>query len=140
MSFLLQMRLFFLSFSPQKSGLVSPLAVSQSSLSGILLLGNVHSVLFLPYQPYFFNVELVSIVQENEAAAAAAKSLQSCPTLCNPIDSSPLGSSVPGILQARTLEWGAIAFSMNQLYIYIYPLFFGFSFHLGHHRALSRVT
>ena len=43
--------------------------------------------------------------------AAAAKSLQSCPTLCNPIDSSPLGSSVPGILQARTLEWVAISFS-----------------------------
>ena len=47
------------------------------------------------------------------AAAAAAKSLQSCPTLCDPIDGSPLGSSVPGILQARTLEWGAIAFSEN---------------------------
>ena len=45
------------------------------------------------------------------AAAAAAKSLQSCPTLCNPIDSSPLGSPVPGILQARTLEWVAISFS-----------------------------
>ena len=45
------------------------------------------------------------------AAAAAAKSLQSCPTLCDPIDSSPLGSSVPGILQARTLEWVAISFS-----------------------------
>ena len=45
------------------------------------------------------------------ASAAAAKSLQSCPTLCNPIDSSPPGSSVPGILQARTLEWVAIAFS-----------------------------
>ena len=44
------------------------------------------------------------------AAAAAAKSLQSCLTLCDPIDSSPLGSPVPGILQARTLEWGAIAF------------------------------
>ena len=39
-----------------------------------------------------------------ESAAAAAKSRQSCPTLCNPIDSSPIGSSVPGILQARTLE------------------------------------
>ena len=50
---------------------------------------------------------------QNAAAAAAAKSLQSCPTLCNPIDGSPLGSSVPGILQARTLEWGAIAFSEN---------------------------
>ena len=39
---------------------------------------------------------------------AAAKSLQSCPTLCDPIDSSPPGSPVPGILQARTLEWVAI--------------------------------
>ena len=45
------------------------------------------------------------------AAAAAAKSLQSCLTLCNPIDSSPSGSPVPGILQARTLEWVAISFS-----------------------------
>ena len=45
------------------------------------------------------------------AAAAAAKSLQSCPTLCQPRDGSPPGSPVPGILQARTLEWGAIAFS-----------------------------
>ena len=40
-----------------------------------------------------------------------AKSLQSCPTLCDPIDSSPLGSPIPGILQARTLEWVAISFS-----------------------------
>ena len=45
------------------------------------------------------------------AAAAAAKSLQSCLTLCDPIDSSPPGSPVPGILQARTLEWVAISFS-----------------------------
>ena len=45
------------------------------------------------------------------AAAAAAKSLQSCPTLCDSIDGSPLGSSVPGILQARILEWVAISFS-----------------------------
>ena len=43
--------------------------------------------------------------------AAAAKLLQLCPTLCNPIDGSPPGSSVPGILQARTLEWVAISFS-----------------------------
>ena len=43
--------------------------------------------------------------------AAAAKSLQLCPTLCDPIDSSPPGSAVPGILQARTLEWVAISFS-----------------------------
>ena len=45
------------------------------------------------------------------AAAAAAKSLQSCPTLCDPVDGSPPGSSIPGILQARTLEWVAISFS-----------------------------
>ena len=44
-------------------------------------------------------------------AAAAAKSLQSCPTLCDPIDGSPPGSPVPGILQARILEWVAISFS-----------------------------
>ena len=44
-------------------------------------------------------------------AAAAAKSLQSCPTLCDPIVGSPLGSSVPGILQTRTLEWVAISLS-----------------------------
>ena len=45
------------------------------------------------------------------AAAAAAKLLQSCPTLCDPIDRSPLGSAIPGILQARTLEWVAISVS-----------------------------
>ena len=46
-----------------------------------------------------------------EPAAAAAKSLQSCPTLCNPIDGSPSGFPIPGNLQARTLEWVAISFS-----------------------------
>ena len=45
------------------------------------------------------------------AAAAAAKSLQSCLTLCHPIEGSPPGSAIPGILQARTLEWVAISFS-----------------------------
>ena len=45
------------------------------------------------------------------AAAAAAKSLQLCPTLCHHIDGSPPGSPIPGILQARTLEWVAISFS-----------------------------
>ena len=47
------------------------------------------------------------------AAAAAAKSLQSCPTLSNPMDCSPLGSSIHGIFQARVLEWDAIAFSVR---------------------------
>ena len=44
--------------------------------------------------------------------AAAAKSLQSCPTLCDPVDGSPPGSPIPGILQARTLEWATISFSI----------------------------
>ena len=52
-----------------------------------------------------------SLETARQSAAAAAKSLQSCPTLCDPIDSSPPGSPIPGILQARTLEWGAISFS-----------------------------
>ena len=47
----------------------------------------------------------------NSAAAAAARSLQSCPTLCDPTDGSPPGSPIPGILQAGTLEWVAISFS-----------------------------
>ena len=51
------------------------------------------------------------ILGSSTEAAAAAKSLQSCPTLCNPIDGNPLGSPIPGILQARTLEWVAISFS-----------------------------
>ena len=56
-------------------------------------------------------IEADVALDERDSAAAAAKSLQSCPTLCDPIDSSPPGSAVPGILQARTLEWVAIAFS-----------------------------
>ena len=52
-----------------------------------------------------------SSFQSKPFLAAAAKSPQSCPTLCDHIDSSPPGTSVPGILQARTLEWGAISFS-----------------------------
>ena len=55
--------------------------------------------------------ELKSLLMKVKAAAAAAESLQSCPTLCDPIDGSPPGSPVPGILQARTLEWVAISFS-----------------------------
>ena len=64
-------------------------------------------------------------------AAAAAKSLQSCLTLCDPIDGSPSSSPIPGILQARVLEWGAIAFSTYiciytyncKLTTYFWPLF-----------------
>ena len=59
-------------------------------------------------------------VQKIYAAAAAAKSLQPCPTLCDPTDGSPPGSPVPGILQARALESGAIAFSTEDMYIHIH--------------------
>ena len=51
------------------------------------------------------------VPNKSQYSAAAAKSLQSCLTLCNPIDGSPPGSPVPGILQARTQEWVAISFS-----------------------------
>ena len=57
------------------------------------------------------NVNILGISELKWTAAAAAKSLQLCPTLCDPIDGSPPGSSVPGILQARTLEWVARSFS-----------------------------
>ena len=64
------------------------------------------------YQPYWIAFTVVSVLEGSAAAAAAAtKSLQSCPTLCDPMDGSPPGSPVPGILQARTLEWAAISFS-----------------------------
>ena len=55
--------------------------------------------------------KVMSLLFNMLSAAAAAKSLQSCPTLCDPIDVSPPGFPVPGILQARTLEWVAISFS-----------------------------
>ena len=64
---------------------------------------------------YIYGLKKSNIVKKSVLVkfiyAAAAKLLQSCPTLCNPIDSSPSGSPVPGILQARTLEWVAISFS-----------------------------
>jgi len=62
-------------------------------------------------EPFYCLPETIRILLIGYAAAPAAKSLQSCPTLCNPIDGSPPGSPVPGILQARTLEWVAISFS-----------------------------
>ena len=59
----------------------------------------------------YYRLSLYYIPVSHWAAAAVAKSLQSCPTLCDPIDSGPPGSPTPGILQARTLEWVAISFS-----------------------------
>ena len=61
-------------------------------------------------EPLRYSLETVTTLLISYAAAAA-QSLQSCPTLCDPVDSSPPGSPVPGILQARTLEWVAISFS-----------------------------
>ena len=74
-------------------------AIFEEQFSGLLTLSSVQ----------FSSVQLLSRVQL--FAAAAAKSLQSCPTLCDPIDGSPPSSPVLGILQARTLEWVAISFS-----------------------------
>ena len=64
----------------------------------------INSLLSIYFMPGTVQGDLYS---HKNTAAAAAKSLQSCPTLCDPIDSSPPGSPVPGILQARTLEWVA---------------------------------
>ena len=58
-------------------------------------------------------VHLLITGRARRAAAAAAESLQSCPTLCDPRDGSPPGSPVPGILWARTLEWVAMSFSIK---------------------------
>ena len=69
------------------------------------------NVLLLGSTILLLNDALNLVVLLYTLAAAAAKSLQSCPTLCDPIHGSPPGSPIPGILQARTLEWVAISFS-----------------------------
>ena len=68
----------------------------------------IYSFKFKIVQRYQKTIRCLS---DNKIAAAAAKLLQSCPTLCDTIDSSPPGSPIPGILKARTLEWVAISFS-----------------------------
>ena len=70
----------------------------------ILIQSNYHNITKYDYLWKY-------IPMNKKVATAAAKSLQSCPTLCDPVDGSPPGSPVPGILQARTLEWVAISFS-----------------------------
>ena len=75
----------------------------QATVHGVARVG--HNLVTKPSQ------KSTNLIIPRVIDAAAAKSLQSCPTLCDPIDGSPLGSSVPGILQARTLEWVAIFFS-----------------------------
>ena len=84
-----------------------------------LVLSFLHSPTLTSIHDYWKTIALtrgtfvgkVTSLLFNMLSAAAAKSLQSCPTLCDPIDGSPPGSPVPGILQARTLEWVAISFS-----------------------------
>ena len=79
---------------------------SGNEIPGVKLLDHM-VVLLLVFRGHSIQFSRVAAA----AAAAAAKLLQSCPTLCEPIDGSPLGSPVPGILQARTLQWVAISFS-----------------------------
>ena len=73
---------------------------------------NPRSFKFIPlfFLQDFYDISS-NILNQLVSTAAAAKSLQSCPTLCDPIDGSPPGSPFPGILQARTLEWVAVSFS-----------------------------
>ena len=75
------------------------------SLPGDILDPGIEPMCLLHWQEDSFNTGKPDLLY------ATAKSLQSCPTLCNPTDSSPPGSPIPGILQARTLEWVAISFS-----------------------------
>ena len=111
---------FTISPSNECSGLISfrmdwlDFLAVQGTLKSLLQHHNLkasilqHSVFFIVQlsHPYITTGKTIALT-----AAAAAKSFQSCPTLCNPIDGSPPGSPIPGILQARTLEWVAISFS-----------------------------
>ena len=76
--------------------------------NGIIPVSEVVGILNLFPPAFYFSWHCFCLCY---AAAAAAKSLQSCPTLCDPIHGRPPGSPIPGILQARTLEWVAISFS-----------------------------
>ena len=79
-------------------------------MNGLTLNSNAYTYIYNNFPLTWFHF-LSQILKYERAAAAAAKSLQSCPTLCDPRDGSPPGSSVLGVLQARTLEWVAISFS-----------------------------
>ena len=115
-----QVRVFFFSGYMPKSGIARSYGNSTFSLSR-----NFHADLHSGYT----NLHPTNSIGEfpflhTLSAAATAKSLQSCLTLCSPIDSSPPGSPIPGILQARILEWVAIAFSATpSLAFFICSLF-----------------
>ena len=77
----------------------------------LMRLSSPFHVVYIVYMWGILKKERAAAAAAAAAVAAAAKLLQSCPTLCDPIDGSPPDSPVPGILQARTLEWAAISFS-----------------------------
>ena len=81
------------------------------ALTGRTFVGKVMSLLFDMLTLVIRGTQIKTAIRYFQPTAAAAKSLQSCLTLCDPVDGSPPGSTVPGILQARTLEWVAISFS-----------------------------
>ena len=87
--------------------------LSRLGLTVDVYMGDMRKVIkFLTFTVFFrFSFIKSDTILRVVAAAAAAKSLQLCPTLCDPIDGSPPGSPIPGILQARTLEWVAISLS-----------------------------
>ena len=96
--------------SAEDAGLIPGLEISPGEANGNPLqyscLDNATDI-----RAWWATVHGLQRVRPDLMTAAAAKSLQSCPTLCDPLDSSSPGSPVPGILQARTLEWVAISFS-----------------------------
>ena len=84
------------------------------TVKGFGIVNKAEIDVFLEFSCFFNDpVDVGNLISGSStfSAAAAAKPRQSCPTLCDPIDSSPQGSPVPGILQARTLEWVVISFS-----------------------------
>ena len=86
-----------------------PLSIKENSGTGTKAQIKDEKSIYLKLPDYVIDMILSS------AAAVAAKSIQLCPTPCNPIDGSPPGSPIPGIPQARTLEWVVISFSKNML-------------------------
>ena len=95
--------------------LLQGIFLTQGSNSHLLGLLHFQGGSLPPVLPGKQLASTVSPITAGTMPAAAAKSLQSCPTLCDPIDGSPPGSPIPGILQARTLEWVAISFSSSRL-------------------------
>ena len=85
--------------------------MTSHTLLHILMSSSIIYILLILLAPFKHFLFFLNFLPYPLAAAAAAKLLQLCPTLCDPIDGSPSGSPVPGILQARTLEWVAISFS-----------------------------